>query len=60
MLKWQKLNSFTFLNNFTLKPNCETGYKLCGGVELNSKYCILNTTLCPYNDLLISSNFTSG
>ena len=42
MIEQQKID-FSFMNNYTLKPSCETGYKLCGGVELNSKDCVLNT-----------------
>ncbi|CAD8185862.1 unnamed protein product [Paramecium octaurelia] len=61
----EKLDSFTFVNNYTLDSDCEQEYQLCGGVELNSKYCInLNYITsafeCPFNDILIQQNFTNG
>ncbi|CAD8119181.1 unnamed protein product [Paramecium sonneborni] len=61
----EKLDSFTFINNYTLQSDCDYGFSLCGGVELNSKYCIninqiTSTFQCPFNDILTQQNFTQG
>ncbi|CAD8120525.1 unnamed protein product [Paramecium sonneborni] len=61
----EKLDSFTFINNYTLRSDCDYGFQLCGGVELNSKYCIninqiTSTFQCPFNDFLTQQNFTNG